>query len=294
MRGKIWPFILFSAFGMISTLGFAQARFEASAAKSYYDPADRETYRVDKVGRIIGVSDRMAIACPKQTARTAVFLIAGQSNAANYAKVHFRTAHPSRAVNFFNGKCFSAASPLIGSEGRGGESWTLLADRLIDAGIFDQVVLVTSGIGSTEIDRWREGGDLNRMLLDVVKNVQRTYKITHVLWHQGESDLVKQTTTEDYVTRFASLAHSLRKVDVFAPIYVSVASKCGSAEGWTDTDPVATAQRRLVDPSEGIYAGPDTNALVTPDDRHDKCHFAESGQSKFVAEWVRLLQIKTP
>jgi hypothetical protein len=223
-----------------------------------------------------------------------VLLVAGQSNAANYAKTRFRTAHPTRVVNLFHGNCFSAASPLIGSEGRGGESWTLLADELIDAGLFDRVVLVASGIGSTDIDRWREGADLNRMLLDTVRSVQPKYKITHVLWHQGETDLVKKTSADEYVARFSSLVSSLRKANVLAPIYLSVASKCGSVDGWTDADPVETAQRGLVNPSELIYAGPNTNVLVSPDDRFDKCHFAESGQRKFAAEWVRILRASTP
>jgi hypothetical protein len=285
VRGKIRSLILLSSVCMMVPSVLAQP---------HYDPADAETYRIDKLGRLLEVSDRKAIPCPKQTASTAVLLIAGQSNTANYASTPFRTAHPTRAVNFFDGRCFPAASPLIGADGRGGESWTLLADGLIDAGAFDQVVLVTAGIGSTEVRRWQEGGDLNRMLLDVVKRVQGRYSITHMLWHQGEGDLIRQTSTQDYVARFSSLVRSLRQAGMTAPVYVSVASKCGSAEGWAEADPVATAQRRLVDPSGGVYAGPDTNALIPPEDRYDRCHFAESGQRKFAAEWLRLLQVKAP
>ncbi|MBL0925976.1 MAG: hypothetical protein IBJ12_16105 [Sphingomonadaceae bacterium] len=246
-------------------------------------------YKVDKFGRILSSEGRKAMPCPNQTPDTAVFLITGQSNAANYGETLFKTSYPAKVLNFFQGKCFSAASPLIGADGKAGESWTILADKLIETGKFDQVILLSSGIGATAIERWQQGGDLNLMLLKAVKSAQRKYRITHVLWHQGEADLVRKTSTEAYVTRFESFARSLRKVNVRAPIYVSITSKCIHPEGWKSDDAVTIAQRQLVNPSEGIFAGPNTNDLVLPGDRYDKCHFANSGQLKFADEWLRIL-----
>ena len=57
---------------------------------------------------------KIEVQCPKQTQRTAVLLIAGQSNAANSAAQRHETRHPDRVLNFMGGRCYVAASPLLG------------------------------------------------------------------------------------------------------------------------------------------------------------------------------------
>lgn len=266
----------------------------ASAGISLANAADTqsaatEKYRKDELGRIVEVAGREATACPRQTERTAVLLIAGQSNSANHGGEQFSSAHPGKTFNYFEGNCYPAASPLLGATGMRGESWTPLADRLIDAGLFDRVIIVTTGIGGTKIARWQEGGDLNRMMLGVVADLQRHYRITHFLWHQGERDLNLGTSSADYAASFASLAASLRAAKVDAPIFISVGSRCGQPDDGKDEDAITTAQRGLVDPAKGLFAGPETNLLVPPENRYDRCHFAGVGQRAFAEAWVRIL-----
>ena len=52
---------------------------------------------------------------------TAVLLIGGQSNAANFAGQAYRSDHGARVQNFYDGKCFAAASPLLGGDSSDGE-----------------------------------------------------------------------------------------------------------------------------------------------------------------------------
>jgi len=274
------------------TLAFALAATASISFAHAADPApvSPENYRKDELGRIVEVVGRKATACPKQTDRTAVLLIAGQSNSANHGGMRFTSKHPGKTVNYFAGECYPDASPLLGATGMRGESWTPLADRLIESGLYDRVVIVTTGIGATAIARWQAGGDLNDMLLDVVKDLSGRYHVTHFLWHQGERDLNLKTSGADYAASFTSLVATLRGAKVDAPIFISVASRCGQPGNWKDEDAITTAQRGLVDPAKGVFLGPETNLLVPPEDRYDRCHFDGPGQRNFAEAWLRILK----
>lgn len=154
--------------------------------------------------RVIAAAGKRVVPCPKQDESTAVLLVFGQSNSANHAERSHQSRHPGKVVNFFDGKCYEAGSPLLGADGTMGESFTLLGDLLVQAGIYKKVVLVSTGIGGTEIGRWKQGGDLNAMLLGVVDGVRPHYRFTHLLWHQGESD-AEHTSAEEYTRSFRSM-----------------------------------------------------------------------------------------
>ena len=217
-----------------------------------------------------------------------MLVLAGQSNWGNLGGQRVASHHPDQVVSYFNGRCGPAQSPLLGtSEGRG-NSGPLLADRLIDSGQFDSVVLVPAAISASTIDRWRQGGDLNPLLVQAVRDVKSRYKITHVLWHQGESDY-RRTKQEDYARGFASVVTSLRAEGVEAPILAAVTTKCLYTVDFDPNDPVALAQRALPDPSQKIFAGPDTDALVLDEDRYDGCHFGASGMEKFANAWAEAI-----
>src|SRR5262249_2240954 len=138
-------------------------------------------------------------------------------------------------------KCYIAGSPLLGADGPWGEYWTELGNRLVQKRIFDRVVLVSSAIGATFVGQWQVGGlpggevevmpgfrmpvanpNLNAMLMNVLTQLRPYYRVTQVLWHQGESD--GKTSAEDYTRSFMSLVGSLRQRGLSAPIYVSVTS----------------------------------------------------------------------
>lgn len=244
----------------------------------------------DKYGRLTSYPGKIEVECPKQTDKTLVLLVAGQSNTGNHAGQRYESNYGTRVINFWNGKCYKAESPLLGTTGNWGESWTLLANKLIAANMADQVVLIPAGIGGTPIIRWQNNGDLNKMLLDVVKNVQARYKVTQVLWHQGESDYGNKTTITEYAQRFESLVQSLRDKGVNAPVLPSVATKCGLDTAWSADNPVAAAQNALPNRDKRIYAGPNTDQLLDKLDRFDDCHFSGSGQEKFANAWVAAIK----
>lgn len=244
--------------------------------------------QTDALGRLLRYPGKVESPCPAQDEKTAVLLVIGQSNAANHQGQRYRGLD-GRIVNFANGKCYLAESPLLGAEGAYGETWTLLANKLVSAGIYHQVVLIPAGVVSTPIHRWAAGGDLNRMLIDVIDGAKAHYTTTHVLWHQGETDYRLKTPEASYRADLGSLIETVRAAGVAAPFYVSKVSFEERYADWTPVNPVTTAQRALVD-GKTILAGPDTDAIVTALDRYDGVHFAASGQEKFAAAWVSLLQ----
>ena len=245
--------------------------------------------RFDGHGRLVSSLGKTPIACPAQDARTAVILFIGQSIQSNTAGQRFVSAHGDRVAAWFDGKCEIAASPLLGASEAMGEALTPTGNRLVARGAFDRVVLVPSAIGGTSIARWGAGGDLNRMLAGVLASVGRTYRITHVVWHQGEDDFSAGLSGADYTRHFHEMLATIRAGGVEAPVFVSVATRCDDDFRWRPDNPIARAQRALVDPRLNVLAGVDTDALLDPVDRYDGCHLGASGVARYADALADLL-----
>ncbi|MBA2710861.1 MAG: hypothetical protein H0U57_09745 [Tatlockia sp.] len=241
-----------------------------------------ETPIFDYLGRLIRYPGKEEIVCPVQNSKTGVILAIGQSNAANHAEKRMVTKYPTKVVNYFNGKCYQAASPLLGATGDEGEFLTPLADDLIGMGVYEQVVIVLSGMDGTPIAYWQKGAVLNQMLLKVVDELKQKYQITEIIWHQGETDVFAKTSKDQYVELFNSLISSLRPSGLKTPpIYYAIATLCGPK--WYSDNPVAKAQLSLASIQDKIYLAANTDQLVPFNERYGKpypCHFTEVGQKK--------------
>ena len=235
--------------------------------------------KLDEYERLIFALNKTEVPCPKQTMDTAVLLAFGQSNIANASPAKTKTEFPSQVLNFFNGKCFVASSPLLGAAGDGGEFLTPLADNLIKSKKYKYVIISSSGIGATNISRWQQYGDLNEMLLTVVDSVQKRYQITDLVWHQGENDFIHKTTSKVYANSFLSILNSLKEHGVIVPAHISISTKCNQLN-WYPDNPTAEGQKFLLT-QKGIYLGANTDLMLDDIDRApDRCHFSESGIHK--------------
>ncbi len=261
---------------------------EKAAAPSRYAFDDKE--------RLIGDESKTLVTCPTQTDRTAVLLILGQSNAANDGGQRHRSNYGARVVNAFDKRCFIAASPLLGSTDTKGEYWTLLANNLIASGQNDSVILAPLAYSGSEVARWAKGGDLNPVLVDTVKQLQDSgYRITSVLWVQGEKDLVLGTTAQAYQEHFMSMVDTLRQHGVEAPVYISIASKClepsnGGFKEHIPDNAIVRAQLALSKSGHGIREGVNSDALLDGEDRYDDCHIGGTGAEKMSRAWLNLLR----
>ncbi|MCB1540809.1 MAG: hypothetical protein KDJ25_08155 [Rhodoblastus sp.] len=243
----------------------------------------------DQFGRLASYAGKEKAACPQQDVKTAVIFAIGQSNIANFGATRLATAHGARVVNFFDGACWIARSPLYGADQTHGEPLTPLADRLIESGAADRVVLAVAAIGGRPIAHFASG-QLRPMLDDAISSLGARYKPTAIIWHQGESDLMIATPPEDYRRDFNAIVARLRARWPEVPVFVSVATKClPMLRDWRADNAIAMTQRQLVDPARGIFAGADTDALFAEADRADECHMAGSGQQKFAKAYAELI-----
>ena len=243
--------------------------------------------RTDQFGRLLSYPGKIEITCPIQDEKTAVLLLVGQSNAANYQGQRHQSAD-DRVVNFVDGRCYRAASPLLGADGNRGEPWTLLGNKLVQSGLYHTVILIPAAVGGSSVRRWAAGGDLNAMLMAVISAVKARYTINAVLLDQGTTDFVERMPEGEYRSDLKAMIDSVRAQGVHAPFFIT-RSTAGPPD-WTEDNPVARAQATLADSRNAVFDGPNTDRDVTPLDRYDGYHFGASGQEKFTGAWMRLLQ----
>jgi hypothetical protein len=262
-------------------MGFALAAVSAIA----WEPKQNGDYepRNDYVNMI----NRKRVSCNKILGpRTMVALVFGQSNSANSGYARYTPLHD--VYVFYEGKCYTAVDPLPGPNGTGGTVWSHLGDKLIEAGLYDKVLFVAVGVGGTNIARWIPSGDLYPRVLDAIASLDsRGIKITHMLWHQGESDSGMHTKKDDYKKMFMAMLEDIRKHGVDAPIYVAVATRCG---GQPEGFEIQQAQRELVNPALKIFPGAYSDELTSIDDRPDSCHFTGSGLDKHATLWLNAIK----
>jgi hypothetical protein len=250
-------------------------------------PRAARAYLLPQPGDFLDTSKKTEVDCETiKGPRTMVALVFGQSNSANHGETPYT---PKRNVyNFYDGKCYVAADPLLGATGTGGSVWSRLGDMLIEQGMYDNVLFVPVGVGGTPIRRWTTNGDLQRRIFEAYGPLKKKgFKITHMLWHQGEADRVEKTKKDDYEKMFMAMLDDIRKHGIDAPIYVAVATMCGSAP---ESFEIQQAQRELVNTSLKIYPGAFSDEIKSIEDRHDACHFSSAGMLKHANMWLNAIK----
>jgi hypothetical protein len=267
------------SFKSVFTVLILVAGFHSSVAPAYLMP---------QPGDFLDTSKKTPVDCASiMGPGTMVALVFGQSNSANHGETPYT---PKRSVyNFFDGKCYVAADPLLGATGNGGSVWSRLGDMLVDEGMYDKVLFVPIGVGGTPIVRWTVNGDLHRRIIETIFQLnKKKIRITHMMWHQGEADRVMGTKKDDYKRMFMAMLQDIRKHGVDAPIYVAVATLCGSAPEGLE---IQQAQRELVNTDIKIYPGAFSDEIQSILDRHDACHFSNAGMQKHAHLWLMAIKL---
>lgn len=227
----------------------------------------------------------------KSDAHTVIALTFGQSNAANRGQKRY-TCHNKAVLVYHEGKLYRAKDPLPGATGPGGSVWSVLGDMLIDSGLAKKVVIIPIAIGNTAIDCWTQGECYDKLQktlrqLDAAKIV-----LTHVFWHQGESDNLKNTSGEAYKDNLGVLLKTVREHRQTAAFYISLASYHNEAVTkplGVDTT-IRAAQKQFIKENNGVRQGPDTDGLIYAIHRYDGVHFSEYGMKQFALLWLKAIK----
>lgn len=271
----------FDFLGFVDSLGAGDSVYTLPVGIGFSRKPLIDKTKLDMYGGYAFIKEKQESSCPEQDDGVGVVLVVGQSNSANYADLKYHTKHLGRVFNYYDGKCYVATSPLLGATGDGGEFVTMLADILVERGVYKKVVIVSLGVGGSKVAQWTQSGALGGMLHKRLRELTLSYKVTDIVWHQGESDFEYGTSALDYSTSFLSLLNEVRGVGVIAPIYISISTICGKKSDWAPNNPIALAQRGLVDDS-AVFLGADTDRILEWSDRNsqDFCHLSGSGQLK--------------
>ena len=235
--------------------------------------------------RLIGSGTNVATATVEHVGIGEIFLIAGQSNAANHGEEKQRAKNPL-VVAFGNGRWQPAADPEPGASGKGGSFMPAFGDAMA-AHFKIPIGLVPLAEGSTSVREWLPKGDAmtappttGRNTILVGSNLWvntgalfgritgaedqfSTNGYRALLWHQGESDSHQPPDREitpaqyrQYLQRVIEASRTAAGWRV--PWFVAQVSYHNPDD--TSTPELRAAQKSLV--TDGVVlAGPDTDTL---------------------------------
>ena len=151
-----------------------------------------------------------------------------------------------------------------------------MADMLIEQDRLDTIVLVPISVGGNRIEDWTRGGVRHRRLQVAIKRARdQGLAFTDALWHPGEDNAGDDADPNLYTNCFMNI-HGRD-----GPVYVAQATICRSPPNET----IRSAQRAVVDPMLGVFAGPNTD-IIGSEHRYDGCHMAHSGLNIHAKLWV--------
>lgn len=211
-----------------------------------------------------------------------VVLVLGQSNAANFVGERFRSR--LGALNWFDGRCYIADGPMLGADGTSGSVWPLVGDSLIAARSATSITFVMLALGGTSSADWTDERGLGALLDRRLAQYKAAgLKITHAVWHQGESDF--DTAPTLYRQRLEQIFGRVRTAYPDVRLIVAQTSICGDKGHAQSRAEILQVQAAV----SGSVLGPNTDLINMYGDRYDTCHFSGQGARKLAAAWVKSL-----
>lgn len=252
-----------------------------------------ETRVVGDGGKTLAESAVEAVGCGE------VFLISGQSYAAGANDEHLKIDDPlGRSVLYdWQAKSWRTANDPFPHVDTGGTIWPAFAN-LIQPMLGVPVGLLNVAVGGTASRQWMPGEALYDRFLQGGLALGR---FRHVLWQQGESDVIENIDTQTYVKRLREIRASLCRQWGFEPPWLPAKSTIHPtvynkpAQENQIREAIAQLWRM-----PGFAPGPDTD-ILTGENRggvQSRRHFSPIGQRRagalwFASVWAALNQEKT-
>ena len=221
-------------------------------------------------------------------ARVAVIFCLGKSNIANEGDPTGLYVPTQGVYNFnlFDGRCYVARDPLLGTSLDRSNVATRVGDLLVRNLIYDRVLLVPASYGGTFIVDWIPGGRMFPRIAATARQLRRAgIEVTHVLWQQGEAEGAQANADgAQWARDFVSVTRGIRQLGIDAPIYVAQCTLCCNEPN----EIIRAAQRSVVDSSQRVLAAPDFDTIGR-EHRWDGCHFSTSGLDMAAEMWLGAL-----
>lgn len=243
----------------------------------------REQWKLNKFGQLTWYHAKTEVSNPVITDKTLVAFVFGQSNSANHGGERY-TSKDQKVLNYFGDKFYVAADPLLGATGLSGSVWTNLGNKIVANNLADNVVLIPAGVGSSSVKEWQDGGRLNKMLRERLKDAkEKNLNVSYFLWHQGEAD--KALDPKQYTDGLNNVIDLTKSYFPESKFFVAKASRCGTVASSTQLLKAQESMARR----EGVYIGPNTDKIDL-EDRYDDCHFSGRGLEAHAEGWIEALK----
>lgn len=219
---------------------------------------------------------------------TGVFVVGGQSNAANSVDTAYTPTNSTKVDNLsiYDGGTYAAQDPLLGCQNVRsvfGNAFGRVADKLINDGVYQRVILIPTAVGGTTINQWVSNAALYQRLIVAGRRASAVgLSITAYLWMQGENDTAFATSQASYTADLSTLIGMVRTAGFTSPWLIG---KCSYLSGATSAA-VRAAQAAAVNGTD-IFAGADTDTLTgTAVNRQaDNTHLSGAGADAAAALW---------
>lgn len=219
-----------------------------------------------------------------------VFLIAGQSYAANCNDERLKVAEPQKRVACLDPKTGAwrvADDPQPGASNYkgGGTIWPAFGDGLVKQ-LKVPVGFANVAWQGTASSQWMPKGNLHN---NMVAAARRLADFRAVLWQQGESDVIGGVAEDTYVANITAIRAALAKE--VGDDFVWMPAKSTIHPNVYNNPKGEAVIRGAVGKlwkTRGFFPGPDTDTL-TGDNRGgpSSCsHFSAKGQRNAAAMWV--------
>jgi len=229
-----------------------------------------------------------------------IFVTAGQSNAANHGDnegVPNPQTPADERVSAFDGTTWQfAEDPQPIATGTGGSPWPDLGD-LLTATYQVPVGFYSVGVNQSGVDRWlpsREPPDLYPLLGDAM-NFFGPNGFRSVLWHQGETDAISNTTAQVYFDRLRSvIAQSRVDAGFVVPWGVALASYIPRIGNDPD---IINGQLMVIAVDPFAFQGAATDDMIVPYRGLTDfmgCHFNDAGLEEHARRWADALRSIIP
>ena len=219
-----------------------------------------------------------------------VFVMAGQSNSANYGVPQQTPGDRVSAFDYNAGVWQHAVDPQPTATGMGGSPWPILGDTLV--GDLDMPVgIISVGVGGSAVGEWVPGNPSNYyQRLSTALNSLGSTGCRAVLWHQGETDAGSATSTADYAQRLESVIAQSR-IDAGYDVNwgVALASYYGPDSIPANQVNVIAGQQQVIANDPLVFEGASTDDFHTMDYMADTVHFNDAGLHEHAARWADAL-----